>query len=303
MDIMQQYNDTCAVKSQQIILNSFGIEIPESVLVQEATIKGYYHPGHGTNPENVGLLLEDHGVGTHTKLNATVYDLVAELSQGHKVIVGVDANELWRPSFFNDLFGEQANHALIVTGIDTSNPNDIRVILTDPGTGDVARSYPMEQFLDAWHDSSCRLIATDNPPLSCYDNGISNPEMINFDYSVGHIPYVGHVPFDYFVNNIVPEMDMFYNSQIINVSSQYDYDIMFDRMQNVYNSFDTAIETSLINNGCDVCDIDSMNTIFNNGYHFQYDSNTFELECIFDNDTFIEQDSDDMFNSLFFNKL
>ena len=139
-DIIQHQSDTCAIKSQQIILHSFGMDIPEEMLTIEATSKGYYLPGHGTMPSQVGMLLEDHGISTHTKYHATVYDLAAELAQGHKVIVGVDADELWRPSFYNDLFGEQANHALIVTGIDTTNPYDVRVLITDPGTGDVARS-------------------------------------------------------------------------------------------------------------------------------------------------------------------
>lgn len=235
-DIIQQQNDTCAIKSQQIILHSFGIDVPESQLTIEATQRGYYTPGFGSDASQVGELLEDYGVGVHTRDNATVYDLASELAQGHKVIVGVDADELWRPSFFNDLFGEQANHALIVTGIDTSDPNDVRVILTDPGTGDVARSYPMAQFLDAWSDSSCMMVATDEAPALTYDNGTFNDEMINFDYATGHIPYVGHIPYDIFADTMVPQFDDYFNHHIDDLTSQVGMQEIFDNMELAFNS-------------------------------------------------------------------
>lgn len=236
-DIIQQQSDTCAIKSQQIILHSFGIDVPESTLTIEATQRGYYVPGSGSVPSEVGSLLEDYGVGVHTRENATVYDLVNELAQGHKVIVGVDADELWRPSFFNDLFGEQANHALIVTGIDTSDPNDVHVILTDPGTGDVARSYPLDQFLDAWSDSSCLMIATDSAPALVYDNGIYNHEMINFDYISGHIPFVGNIPYDVFADTMVPQFDDYFNHYLNNLDSQINTQFVFEHMENTFNSF------------------------------------------------------------------
>ena len=235
-DIMQSQSDTCAIKSQQIILHTFGIDVPESQLTMEATQRGYYTPGFGSDADQVGELLEDYGIGVHTREHATVYDLANELAQGHKVIVGVDADELWRPSFFNDLFGEQANHALIVTGIDTSDPNDVRVILTDPGTGDVARSYPMAQFLDAWSDSSCMMVATDEAPLISYDNGIYNHEMINFDYSEGHIPYVADIPYDMFAETMVPQFDDYFNQHFDNLTSQFGMQDLFAHMEQTFNS-------------------------------------------------------------------
>ena len=245
-DIIQQQNDTCAIKSQQIVLHSFGIDIPESTLTEEAIQRGYYVPGEGSDASLVGELLEDHNVGYHRRDNATVYDLVNELAQGHKVIVGVDADELWRPSFFNDLFGEQANHALIVTGIDTSDPNDIRVIITDPGTGDVARSYPISQFMDAWSDSSCMMVATDQAPALAYDNGTYNHEMINFDYSEGHIPYVGHIPYDVFADTMVPQFGDYFNQHLGNLLSPSDFDNLFTHMEQTFNSCnDWALQNNL----------------------------------------------------------
>lgn len=238
-DIIQSNSDTCAIKSQQIILHSFGIDISESALTTEATSKGYYIPGEGTKPSMVGHLLEDHGVDVHTKHHATVYDLAAELAQGHKVIVGVDADELWHHAIWNDFFqGESANHALIVTGIDTSNQYDIRVILTDPGTGDVARSYPMSQFIDAWQDSSCIMVATDEAPQISYDGIVVNPEMVNFDYSTGHIPTICNIPYDVFADNMLPQFDDYFNQQFDIIQSNIDMQNTFSSMGDAFNHFD-----------------------------------------------------------------
>ena len=259
-DIIQHQSDTCAIKSQQIILHSFGLDISEELLTIEATSKGYYIPGHGSNARDVGSLLEDHGVGTHSKTNATIYDLMFELAQGHKIIVGVDADELWRPSFYNDLFGEQANHALVVTGIDTSNPFDMRVIITDPGTGDVARSYPVEQFLDAWHDSACFMVATNEAPALSYPNGIYNQEMVNFDYSIGHIPTIGNIPYDVFAYTLVPRMDDYFNHNMPNMLTNDDWNYAFDQMHNVYDSFDVYAGLETPDNNVTWDDIDDMLT-------------------------------------------
>ncbi len=259
-DIIQHQSDTCAIKSQQIILHSFGVDIPEEILTIEATSRGYYVPGKGSAPSLVGMLLEDHGVGTHTKYHATVYDLAAELAQGHKVIVGVDADELWRPSFYNDLFGEQANHALIVTGIDTSNPYDVHVLITDPGTGDVARSYPMAQFLDAWHDSSCMMVATDTAPLISYDGVVVNPEMINFDYASGHIPYIANIPYDIFADNMLPRFDYYFDHQLSDLHSTIDYQHLFDHMDDAYDNFDQHFASNDSSN--DNWDINGIDDLF-----------------------------------------
>ena len=209
-EIQQEYVDTCAVKSQQIIMKTFGIDIPESELVAESANKGYYMPGCGSDPDQVGKLLNDHGIATTPHENANVYDLVGELAQGHKVIVGVDADELWQPSWYNDIFGEQANHALVVTGIDTTDPENVKVIVTDPGTGDVAKEYPLEQFIDAWHDSNCFYVTT-NAPAPKGSDGMSG-----FDYEVGHLPFVCNIPFDSYMP-LVNQYDIFHDDIMKNM--------------------------------------------------------------------------------------
>ncbi len=205
--IQQQYSDTCAIKSQQLILNDFGVDVTEDQLVYQAEQFYIYRPGEGTPMEDVGKLLELNGVHCTQHENASVYDLTAELAQGHKVIIGVDSSELWNKELFapvmnkmTDYFsGEKADHALIVAGIDTTDPDHVQVILTDPGTGEEAARYPMEQFLDAWHDSGNFMVTTDSPAPLAY-----NPPMVHFDYELGHLPSVGQMPYAYFEEQVLP---------------------------------------------------------------------------------------------------
>lgn len=189
-DIQQQYPDSCAIKSQQIILNEFGIDVNEDQLVQFSYEQGWYHAdGSGTAAEDVGNLLEAAKIPVTRQDDANVFNLVSELSQGHKVIVGVDSEELWGNKFtawMKDFFmGDTPDHALVVAGIDTSDPDNVMVIVDDPGSGEYHKAYPLEQFMDAWSDAQCYMVSTDIPVPD------HSPTMANFDYGQGHIAEVG----------------------------------------------------------------------------------------------------------------
>lgn len=197
-DVRQLYNDTCAIKSQQIILHDFGLNLSEEQLRNEAMMYGWYDGG--TSPADVGKLLELHGIGVSQYDNANIFNLVNELSLGHKVIVGVDSGELWQDNILDKFFEDsQADHALIVSGVDTSDPNNIKVILTDPGTGDLLKEYPMEQFVDAWQDSNCYMVATNNAVPDIF-NPFNN--MPGFQMPINNIPMIGQMPYDIFYNNL-----------------------------------------------------------------------------------------------------
>lgn len=166
-DVLQSYPDTCAIKSQQLILESNGVDVSEAELRDEAMRNGWYVPGYGTPMENVGDLLESHGMGVHRYVNSSVSDIANELSKGHQIIVGVDSGELWNSgpdeTFEDIIYGEQADHALLVSGI-VVDPftSEESVLLTDPGTGDVCMEYLMEQFEDAWDDSGDFMVSVIN---------------------------------------------------------------------------------------------------------------------------------------------
>ncbi|MBR4918301.1 MAG: hypothetical protein IKZ52_03685 [Bacteroidales bacterium] len=231
MDVQQTFDDTCAIKSQQLILKTFGIDIPEDDLRQEAIDKGIYTPGGGTSPEDVGVLLNEHGVDTHTVQDAHIFDLVNELAQGHKVIVGVDSGELWHDNWFDMYFEDQtADHALVVSAIDTTDPNNTQVILTDPGTGQPAATYSLAEFLDAWQDSNCFMVATNDAPPAGVD-----PTMVNFDYDAGHIPSILDVPFEIFQDIISSVSDFF--GDVFSNNTQIDMDNWSEANEHVNSVF------------------------------------------------------------------
>jgi len=163
---MQAHPDTCAVVSQEYIIKSFTHEdLNENELVNEAIENGYYFPGQGTPLYDVGNLIEDHGIPIEKSVNNRFQDLIDKLENGQKVIVGVDANEIWHNSPVEQLidlfFVPEANHAVEVIGYDDSTG---RVILNDPGNPE-GRGYEVskEDFLDAWDDSNNFMVWTENP--------------------------------------------------------------------------------------------------------------------------------------------
>lgn len=282
-EVQQQYNDSCAIKSQQLVLNDFGKPVTEDQLVQQAETLNIYHPGQGgTSPEDVGKLLELNGIPCTQHMNASVYDLTSALAKGEKIIVGVDSSELWRGNFATDIndiiYGEQADHALIVAGIDTTDPENVQVILTDPGTGQEGARYPIAQFIDAWNDSGNFMVTTDFPAPLAY-----NPEMINFNYDTGHLSTIGHLPYDYFEQTIMPLSSLFENDFNIMDSLYNDFmDIIQGNAFEISSAMDTPLDylniVDINNSQQDATIIDEENgdsyNDFNNQELFPFNENS-----------------------------
>ena len=202
-DVDQHYSDTCAIRSQQLILRDYGVNVTQEELIKEAKEKGWYQ--HGTPLHDIGNLLESHGLGVNKVVNANEYNLFHELAMGHEVIVAVNSNELWHygnlESLQYSLFGGTSDHALIVAGIDTRDEDNIKVIVKDPGTGQIAKEYPMEQFVDAWKGSHCFMVTTDRPAPA------SMAQMEHFNYHLGHIDTVGHQSYEEYQHHITGQLE------------------------------------------------------------------------------------------------
>lgn len=167
--VYQFYDDTCAIQSQHLILQQYGINVSQEELIEIAKENGWYAEGYGTPMNMVGKLLEHFGVDIHGSSGNNIFNIANELAQGHQIIVGVDAYELVYPEEtqgWDEMYGERANHALVVVGMDTSDPDNVQVIVTDPGTGNRQMAYPAAQFIDAWKDSDCFMVTTDSVPTN-----------------------------------------------------------------------------------------------------------------------------------------
>lgn len=157
---------TCAVQAQRGIIEAFtGQPVSEAQLVYDATVNGWLTDG-GMSPHDAGNLLELHGIPCHAKTGANVEELMAELAQGHKVIVGIDSGEVWRTDFpLEDFFERSADHAIWVTGVDMTDPSHPHVIVNDSGDPSGAgKAYDLALFKDAWQDSGFFYVATDAAP-------------------------------------------------------------------------------------------------------------------------------------------
>jgi uncharacterized protein YvpB len=163
----QVYPDTCAVVSQEFILESYiDQDFSEEELANEAMSKGYYKPGFGTYPDQVGSLLEDYGIEIERSDGHTIEDIADRLSKDQKIIVSVDSNELYAPSDEEQLkdllYIPQANHAVMVTGYDSSTQT---VYLNDPDHPEGAGiKVGLEDFENAWDDSFNFMVNTVNAP-------------------------------------------------------------------------------------------------------------------------------------------
>jgi hypothetical protein len=243
--VFQYESDTCAIRSQELVLRDYGIFVPQEELKDIALQYDWYSEGGGTPLEAVGNLLDYYQIPNHREYNANIFNIVDELAQGHRIIVGVDLNELEGNSFWQTVkeyfTGDTADHALIVSGLDTSDPDNIKVILTDPGTGKTLFECPQERFIAAWNDSQCYMVATDQPAPLTY-NGET---MIGFDYDKGHIAAIGDIDFDHFHNEMVPNaqkyllyfesLDEYMNNLELNIAADWSHPELYKQLDDLTN--------------------------------------------------------------------
>lgn len=252
-NIFQGCTPSCAVRSQQIIMRDYGIQIQQKDLMDYAAEKGWYNPDlkHGGTPtKDIGNLLETCGISTHTSYDNTVYDLVKELESGHRVIVTVDSKELWTEpgseewKFFQSM--KNPNHALVVAGarIDPLHPENSTVILTDPGRGDAFIEYKMGHFVQAWQDSDFYMMATDVPAPYQYNELTESMELSNFatEYTLAKFPF--HNEFSNLYTLDINEYEPYYSEgHLYNVAEGISHDEFIEHWEeNNIDSLDDLFE-------------------------------------------------------------
>lgn len=85
-------------KTQQILLNEYGIPVTEEQCILYSN-EHSRHNGEDNLFEDVDKVPNNCDVLNHQKYDADIFDIINELSLGHKIIVGADAKELWSNRF------------------------------------------------------------------------------------------------------------------------------------------------------------------------------------------------------------
>ncbi|MCX4671956.1 C39 family peptidase [Streptomyces sp. NBC_01381] len=171
MGVWQQHQGegACAIGAQGMVLEYLtGQRISEEELTAEAAAEDGFD-GTGTAPDDLGNLLERHGVPVQQVEDASLEQLEGVLAEGEAAIVGLDADEIWAPGHdagddtvgdLPGIPGQGANHAVWVTGIDHSDPEHPMVVLNDSGHPEgQGLQVPLEEFMGAWQDSGNLLVA------------------------------------------------------------------------------------------------------------------------------------------------
>lgn len=164
INIKQSNNCGCAVKCQQLILRDYGFIISEDDLYEIAKDNGWFLETEGVYMRDNGKLLGCFGVEYHHSQYNTIESVVQELKMYHKVMVNINSYKIRVDNM--SLINGIVPHAVLLEHVDVYGKV---VYITDPGTGNMCEPVPMVMFENAWHDSFCYMLATDNPAKYYYD--------------------------------------------------------------------------------------------------------------------------------------
>lgn len=163
MEVWEFQGDTnrCAVYSQKFVIEELtGRELDVEALADLAEDNNWFSEEGGTPFLSMNKILDHFGLETEMSFHNNIDDLRKCLEAGEKVIVSIDADEIWygqNDSIFSP--SNNANHAVQVIGIDYTDPNEPMVILNDSGSPNgCGEMIPLDTFLDAWEDGNCQMI-------------------------------------------------------------------------------------------------------------------------------------------------
>jgi len=151
----------CALYSQKFIIDELtGQDVDMEEMARIAQEQNWFDEETGTPPFHMNKMLDYYGIDNEMSFHNDMSDIEECLNNGGKVIVSVDADEIWYGETDNMFVPvDGANHALQVAGVDYSDPDHPMVILNDSGSPDgCGEMVPMDVFMDAWQDGDCQMI-------------------------------------------------------------------------------------------------------------------------------------------------
>jgi len=165
-----QTGNSCAVNAQICVIESMtGESIPEAVACDWLEERGWYDPDRGTSPSDMARLMDARGIESELSRHNEILDLAAALEEGERVIVALNANEIWTP-LRHPVTGEvisqsePGGHAVWITGIDQHHDGSFSVIMNDTGhTDGRMQAVALEDFMEAWADYDNLMVAVKAP--------------------------------------------------------------------------------------------------------------------------------------------
>jgi len=136
--------------------SQIGMEM-RGIFTKSESHRGDVYHFDGTSPQDMVLLLQQHGIESDLTTGNSIGTLEQDLAGGHKVIAALNAETIWNYPRGN---GDRTrpDHAVVVTGVDTGTNI---VHLNDSGTPNGRNEQiPMATFSQAWTTSDDLLIVT-----------------------------------------------------------------------------------------------------------------------------------------------
>ena len=180
--LIQNTPDNGAASAQLGVINDFLGDDHHPVTHDDAhylaAANGWWHPTDATGMQDAGHLLDAYGVPYHRVENATVDQVLGELKDGHRVIVGLRDDRLAPDSALSAFFHSfqerlgidphnflPSRHAVAIKGVDKSDPDHPHILLYDPKqTNGPTLSYSLDAFTEAWKGSDFSFLATNTAP-------------------------------------------------------------------------------------------------------------------------------------------
>jgi hypothetical protein len=155
---LQSEDMSCAVACQEFVAEDLlNTNLSEEKMIDYAEQRGWYE--NGTNPEDVGKLLESMGLTVEHQNSCTLEDIEETLESGGKVMVSVNNQALKDPNL-SEIAGLGANHMVEVIGIDRRDANNVKVILNDPGVKNGSGiEHSVSTFENAWETGGCYMVS------------------------------------------------------------------------------------------------------------------------------------------------
>lgn len=152
---LQTEQNSCAIACQSFVAEQLlDCDFSEKEMINHAKAIGIYDSDTGTAASDAGRLLSGLGLEVEYTYQMSLADLAETLECGDKVICGVSSQILACPELA-EIPGIKADHAVQVIGIDATDPENVQVILNDPGVlnGQGIR-HDIDTFMKAWQSGS-----------------------------------------------------------------------------------------------------------------------------------------------------